>query len=308
MTIASDWPLPEEGIRFFVPKIVTDALATTAQTKDLYPLALGYYPCAHGHRMVRAQHHDNLLIVCTQGKGHLHWQNQEFIIQSGDLLVLPRNCAHEYFADKEQPWSIYWCHFAGQLTNDYIDNLIQISEPPIIRLGSSNLERNTLANKALNHSVKIQNSFQELLEVRKTGYNLAHFIHSSNQLKHLLSYISLLLQTKNSNNSEDIAFDTAIAHMHKSLNSHLELEQLAELSGLSKYYFSRRFKQLMGYAPIQYFIHLKMEHACYLLDTKSNSIEEIATELGYDDAFYFSRIFKKVIGLSPKQYRLAARG
>ena len=298
MTIASDWPLPEDGIRFFVPKIVTDALAASAQTKDLYPLALGYYPHAHDHRMVRMQHRDNLLIACTQGKGHLIWQDQEFTIQGGDLFLLPRNCAHEYFADKDQPWSIYWCHFAGELANDYINNLHQNSEPPVIKLGLN----------TPGYSVKIQNCFEELLEVRKTGYNLARFIHSSNQLKYLLSYISLLLQTKSNTNSDDMAFDSVIAHMHQSLSSHVELEQLATLSGLSKYYFSRRFKQQTGYAPIQYYIHLKMEHACYLLDSKSNSVEDIATELGYEDAYYFSRIFKKVIGLSPKQYRLAARG
>jgi YesN/AraC family two-component response regulator len=40
-----------------------------------------------------------------------------------------------------------------------------------------------------------------------------------------------------------------------------------------------------------------------MLLTTSKSIQEIAYELGYDDALYFSRVFKKRIGVSPTTYR-----
>jgi hypothetical protein len=65
----------------------------------------------------------------------------------------------------------------------------------------------------------------------------------------------------------------------------------------------RLFKEQTGYSPVDYFIHLKMQHACMLLSVTRKTVREIAWEIGYDDPYYFSRIFKKVIGMSPRRYR-----
>ena len=96
--------------------------------------------------------------------------------------------------------------------------------------------------------------------------------------------------------------------MQSHLSGELHLEELARTANLSKYHFSKRYKELTGYSPIQHFIHLKMERACYLLDISSQPISQIANSLGYDDAHYFSRLFKKVTGLSPREYRKLDRG
>ena len=53
---------------------------------------------------------------------------------------------------------------------------------------------------------------------------------------------------------------------------------------------------------------MKMQRACYLLDSTQQSVKQLAAALGYDDAYYFSRLFKKVIGLSPAQYRQHSTG
>jgi len=66
---------------------------------------------------------------------------------------------------------------------------------------------------------------------------------------------------------------------------------------------ARRFKQLTGHTPIQHFIHLKMQHACRLLDTTHEPVKRIAAQVGYDDPHYFSRLFKRVLGVAPQQYR-----
>jgi AraC-like DNA-binding protein len=71
---------------------------------------------------------------------------------------------------------------------------------------------------------------------------------------------------------------------------------------------SKKYKALTGYSPIQHFIHMKMERACYLLDSGQQPVGEVAERLGYQDAQYFSRLFKKVVGLSPSDYRQLTRG
>ncbi|HKI69808.1 MAG TPA: helix-turn-helix transcriptional regulator, partial [Verrucomicrobiae bacterium] len=58
-----------------------------------------------------------------------------------------------------------------------------------------------------------------------------------------------------------------------------------------------------GCAPIDFFIRLRMQHACKLLDGTALSVKEIAAELGYEDPFYFSRTFKSVNHVAPSEYR-----
>ena len=53
----------------------------------------------------------------------------------------------------------------------------------------------------------------------------------------------------------------------------LDLDTLAAAANLSKYHFASKYKALTGYSPIKYFLNMKMEHACYLLDTTNLSVK-----------------------------------
>jgi AraC-like DNA-binding protein len=85
--------------------------------------------------------------------------------------------------------------------------------------------------------------------------------------------------------------------------SHLSLHELSAHYNYSPSRFSSLFKQKTGYAPIDYFIQMKMQKATQLLDFTNKPIKDIASIFGFDDPYYFSRRFKKIIGMSPKKYR-----
>jgi AraC-like DNA-binding protein len=91
------------------------------------------------------------------------------------------------------------------------------------------------------------------------------------------------------------------------LTERMQVSALASLIHVSPSYYFALFKRETGYAPIDFFIHLRMRRACRLLETTTLSVKEIADELGYDDAFYFSRLFKSVTSLAPTDYRLLKR-
>ena len=58
---------------------------------------------------------------------------------------------------------------------------------------------------------------------------------------------------------------------------------------------------------MDYFIHIKIQRACFLLDTTTLSVREIGSQVGYEDPYYFSRIFRKVMGVPPRAYRQSRR-
>lgn len=98
--------------------------------------------------------------------------------------------------------------------------------------------------------------------------------------------------------------ERSIAYMIQHLDRPLQVSTLAATVNVSPSHFFALFKKWAGCPPIDFFIRLRMQRACHLLEATSLSVKEIAAQLGYDDAFYFSRIFKSVHAMPPRDYRV----
>jgi len=293
MPISSGWPLQKGAIRFFVPHFVVQHLAHHPLSQELYLQGVGYYPQARNHSMQRTEHEDNLLLYCSGGQGEVHAYGQSFPVTKGDLVLLPQGLPHQYAADSNDPWSIHWVHFAGQHANAFVDHLVFPAATCVIPVGTH---------------PKLITDLDTLLSVRKTGYRLNGFLHASQVLKQILAYLALLTTSQVRQTGHFLDLDAIQAIMEENLHGTLDLDTLAASAHLSKYHFCKRYKALTGYSPIQHFIHLKIERACYLLDLSQEPVSTVAAALGYDDAHYFSRLFRKVTGVSPQGYRRLERG
>lgn len=83
----------------------------------------------------------------------------------------------------------------------------------------------------------------------------------------------------------------------------ITLDQLAAMSSLSPYYFSRQFTKAVGETPHQYIISVRIDAAKYLLKNTSLSIKEIGYRCGFSSESSFNTTFRKRCGHSPGQYR-----
>ncbi|KWW21283.1 hypothetical protein AS888_16960 [Peribacillus simplex] len=95
----------------------------------------------------------------------------------------------------------------------------------------------------------------------------------------------------------------AIQFMTTNYQEPLSLESIAKHAGLSKYYFTNKFQKYMKTTPIQFLTKIRIQKAMELLSITNKTIQEIATETGYDNANYFSKVFKKMIGNSADSFR-----
>lgn len=286
----SNWPLPANGVRFTTPPRLRRLLARNPLTAGCYPLALGFYPEAGGHRMLRLAPDDHLLIYCRAGQGWLETGDGRLDVVGGDLLLLPKGRMHAYGADSQRPWSIYWVHFEGELVEDFLRPL-----------GPAGLRR-------IGAQPRLLADFDALLGLRRHGLNPLHFVHAAHQLQTLLTSLAVLPARGVLKSGRVLDIDAVQAVMRAHLHDSLNLDQLAAQFKLSRFHFAKTYRALTGHAPIQDFIQLKMAHACRLLDEGDQGIRQIAEQLGYEDVYYFSRLFRKVVGMAPSHYRALHQG
>jgi AraC family transcriptional regulator len=96
----------------------------------------------------------------------------------------------------------------------------------------------------------------------------------------------------------------ALDFIHAHLNSEFRLQDLAELLGMSQYYFCRLFKQSMGISPYQYVLKQRVELVKSLLSTQPRkSIADISLECGFSSQSQMTQHFRKITGTTPRAYR-----
>lgn len=79
--------------------------------------------------------------------------------------------------------------------------------------------------------------------------------------------------------------------------------QLAKVAGMSRSLFALRFRRLVGAAPLDYLLKLRVKLAGQALRTSRRSVSSIAYDMGYQSESAFSNAFKRETGVSPRDYR-----
>lgn len=91
-------------------------------------------------------------------------------------------------------------------------------------------------------------------------------------------------------------------YIDENLGGKLQLNEVAEVFGLSPAYLSVLFKKNTETGFSEYVYTKKIDRAKEMLLSGDMKIYEVADALGFESAYYFSKVFKKVDGHSPREY------
>jgi len=276
-------------IRIVVPPLVLKENTQHARFNTYTITDIGYYPKAKDHYVYRPIGSDEyILIHCVGGKGEVVLNNEKYIIEANQYIMIPPHIAHSYEADVLNPWTIYWLHFVGTDASIIAEDL------------TKRLQQGT---NILPFGESLSSTFMRFCQLLSQGYSREILDFIALNLPQFFSaylYPDLLLENKDSD--KDIV-NKSISFLKDNVGNRVGLASIAENVHLSVSHFSKLFKARTGYSPIEYLNHLKIQKACYLLQFSDKRVSVISYELGFDDQYYFSRLFKEHMGVSPSHYR-----
>jgi transcriptional regulator GlxA family with amidase domain len=92
-------------------------------------------------------------------------------------------------------------------------------------------------------------------------------------------------------------------HVDRHFSEPIDVDQLAEIAGISRHHFVRSFGSVYGEPPMRYATRRRIERAQDLLRSANLTVTEICMMVGYSSLGSFSSRFRELTGESPVQYR-----
>ena len=227
-------------------------------------------------------------MLCTSGSGSVDVGGERHPLTPWTWTTIPAHAPHEYGADGDDPWTIWWLHIRGT-------DSAEITRPML------GLPHQVRRLRSLDRVVAL---FDELLALLEGRLSPAHLLAASGVAWNLLTRISAdtILPAEGS------ALERAIRYLEARPDGSIRVPELAAMVGVSASHLTALFRESTGGGPAAFHTSLKMAKARGLLDTTTMSIAEVARAAGYLDPLYFSRQFRRIHGFNPTEYRAQSKG
>ena len=231
------------------------------------------------------------LVYIAQGQGSFESTgNQSTIVEAGTVFLLFPGVWHRFQPSKETGWEEFWVGFKGPYAEYLMTQTCIKPEAPLLNIGF-NTEFFHIFSRLVDTVRYEDTNFQELTSC--LTIQLLSLVYASS------------LTVDSTQNRRKQLIDRARFRIHEHEEQAIDMQELARELHVSYAWFRREFKEILGIAPGQYHLELRLNRARQLLRETTLSVGQIAAQTGFGSEFYFSRIFKNKTGIPPLQFRNA---
>lgn len=119
----------------------------------------------------------------------------------------------------------------------------------------------------------------------------------------IMGFIAQECGLSNSNKTDIDLMQSVLIYLENNFSAEIDLNELAEKFGYSKYYFSRMFNHFFGFNLNEYLSRLRIrKFISRMQENKNAELMRTAFDCGFNSFQTFYRCFKKYYGVSPKKY------
>ena len=227
--------------------------------------------------------------------------DQKYVLNPGEIIVIPSGELHETIAPSDG--ERYICLF----DLDCISRIKSFSS--ILPFFTSAIIINdqtapTLVKPCLDiieHMAEIYFTEEPMWELRMYADILNFFaIIGQDRLDKMMT-----IPSKVGNKQKEYLdkFNSLFTYIDEHYTDDLTLEFAADLTGYSKFHFTRLFKQFSNTTFYDYLCFKRIKVAEELLINPSLSITDVAIRSGFPSISTFNRLFKKLKNCTPTEYR-----
>jgi len=240
---------------------------------------------------------DYELIVVTEDTLYIAGDHNHFVVNKGEYLLLPPYT--NQYGYKSSNCSFYWLHFfsKNELKVTDTNNLSPESETGKIIIPQrgklNNVEKIIVMMKQLQDSVRCYN--EKTLNDYMSTVILCE-LHNQLSSSRLTSF---------KRSKQEQLYNDIVDYIKWNQQEQVKVSELADYFGYNEKYLSHLFTTISGVPLKQYILQQKMEMAKFILTDTNQSINEIASHLGYKDCHNFMKSFKKIVGLTATEFRNA---
>ena len=273
-----------------LPQSCYFAFSPNAQTKALflYPTMCGHMYCSDEYYIKRDSFPPLLLVYVCRGVFHLEVDGRTYAAQAGQVVFFDCCQPHYYYAS--DGLEFYYLHFDGPQAHALCQYIGRTSGVVIDGPGNAEVRRE-LTDMVHMHE---QNGSESVLAASGRIYRMLTLLDNpvlSPQLK-----------------KHGEAISRAVQYIRSNVGKKITLHELAEMAGLSDYYFSRLFKEITGLSPSNFIIYSRIDQAKAMLASSDLTLPQIARQVGYPNSSNLIVQFTHRVGCSPPQFRAEHQG
>lgn len=241
------------------------------------------------------------IIMPTENIYTVECGNQTHILRENDIILICPCCIHTLYAPRTGRRIIFQPNTASLRFMKDIEPLLNILSPLILITPED--------------FPTIHGRIRELLiEIKEEYLSVASSFSEVMIYSKLLEIITLIGRNHASRaESGSAIIGQQKEYMEKFLNicdyiqahcsEDLNLDDIANMCGFSKFYFSRLFKQFTNISFYKYVNQKRITKATELLINPKNSITDVALNCGFSSLSSFIRMFKIIKGCTPTDFR-----
>ncbi len=253
-----------------------------AQRYLYYGLWGAEYLCTEPYQVERSNFNAFLLFYVKSGTMEVSYRDQTFLAQTGDAVLLDCHYPHQYRALGKVRFS--WFHFQGSSSSAYCKELWKKN------------------GAHFQDSKALENEMERILQLLQMGSESDDLLSVS--IHNILAQLNSRLSPQGlpeQHLSPQIV--RAKTWLENNFTDDVSIEEAAEIAGLSRYHFSRRFQGEVGSSPYAYLLELRLTYAKQQLAETEKSVEQIAFDCAFCSSSNFIRAFRKSTGMTPHQFR-----
>ena len=263
-----------------------------------FPIAYYYLDASLPQYIMQPHWHREFEVLRVQeGSLTVHLNNTQYLLNSGDILLIEGGCLHT----GEPHQCAYECVvFDPSMLKRQQNDVLEKYVSPLV------YSKMHVNNMIKSDDQEIQYTVSMLfaaMRKRSAYYEMEIYSILFGLLAQLYDRQYIIATEKSVHSRQSQTVITLIDWIENNLAESIDLNKLADISGMSPKYLCRIFKEYTSKTLVQYINELRIENACYEMSVNDKNITEASYESGFNDLSYFCKLFKQYKGITPKEFK-----